>query len=126
MLSVFSKLSSHLNSLVDADPALAVKEARELDLDGPNRINLMSLRAATLVNAGASLGRQEAIDEGLELYRELHRLYPTADITYNLGNGLVEAAQIAEVMIPNGWIIRNRPAPTEPKPDDVIGRCCKT
>ena len=92
MLSVFSKLSSHLNSLVDADPALAVKEARELDLDGPNRINLMSLRAATLVNAGASLGRQEAIDEGLELYRELHRLYPTADITYNLGNGLVEAA----------------------------------
>lgn len=92
MLSVFSKLSSHLNSLVDADPTLAVQEARELVLDGPNRLNMMSLRAATLVNAGASLGRQDAIDEGLELYRELHNLYPTADITYNLANGLVEAA----------------------------------
>ena len=92
MLSEFSKLSSDLNALVDADPIRAVQKAREIDLDGPNRINLMSLRAATLVNAGASLGRQEAIDEGLELYRELHRLYPTADITYNLANGLVEAA----------------------------------
>lgn len=91
MLSVFSKLSSHLNSLVDADPTLAVQEARELVLDGPNRLNMMSLRAATLVNAGASLGRQDAIDEGLALYRELHNLYPTADITYNLANGLVEA-----------------------------------
>lgn len=96
MLSVFSKLSSHLNSLVDANPSLAVKKAREIDLDGPNRINLMSLRAATLVNAGASLGRQDAIDEGLELYRELHNLYPTANITYNLANGLVEAANCGD------------------------------
>ncbi|MEE4706104.1 LA2681 family HEPN domain-containing protein [Pseudomonas alliivorans] len=92
MLSVFSKLSSHLNALVDAAPTLAVQQAREIDLDGPNRINLMALRAATLVNAGASLGRQDAIEEGLELYRELHGLYPTANITYNLANGLVEAA----------------------------------
>jgi len=92
MLSVFSKLSSYLNSLVEADPTLAVQEARKLVLDGPNRLNMMSLRAATLVNAGASLGRQDAIDEGLELYRELHDLYPTANITYNLANGLVEAA----------------------------------
>lgn len=92
MLSVFSKLSSHLNALVDAAPTIAVQQAREIDLDGPNRINLMALRAATLVNAGASLGRQDAIEEGLELYRELHGLYPTANITYNLANGLVEAA----------------------------------
>ena len=92
MLSVFSRLSSHLNALVDAAPTLAVQEAREIVLDGPNRFNLMSLRAATLINAGASLGHQDAIDEGLELYRELHDLYPTANITYNLANGLVEAA----------------------------------
>ncbi|WP_431035451.1 LA2681 family HEPN domain-containing protein [Pseudomonas yamanorum] len=92
MLSKFSELSSHLNSLVDADPNLAIQEARDLVLDGRDRLNMMSLRAATLVNAGASLGRKDAIDEGLELYRELHDLYPTADITYNLANGLVESA----------------------------------
>lgn len=39
------------------DPALAVQHAREIDLDRPDRVNWMSLRAATLVNAGASLGR---------------------------------------------------------------------
>lgn len=92
MLSKFSELSSHLNSLVDADPKLAIQEARDLVLDGRDRLNMMSLRAATLVNAGTSLGRKDAIGEGLELYRELHDLYPTADMTYNLANGLVEAA----------------------------------
>ncbi|MBC3197446.1 hypothetical protein HU756_12075 [Pseudomonas poae] len=92
MLSRFSELSSHLNSLVDADPKLAIQEARDLVLDGRDRLNMMSLRAATLVNAGTSLDRKDAIDEGLELYRELHDLYPTADMTYNLANGLVEAA----------------------------------
>lgn len=92
MLSDFLKLSSSLCSLVDVDPALAVQQAREINLDRPDRVNWMSLRAATLVNAGASLKRQDAIDEGVELYRELHDLYPTADVTYNLANGLVEAA----------------------------------
>lgn len=92
MLSDFLKLSSSLCSLVDVDPALAVQQAREINLDRLDRVNWMSLRAATLVNAGASLKRQDAIDEGVELYRELHDLYPTADVTYNLANGLVEAA----------------------------------
>lgn len=77
---------------MDADPKLAIQKAREIDLDGPHRVNWMSLRAATLVNAGSSLGSQYAIDEGLELYRELHDVYPTADITYNLANGLVEVS----------------------------------
>lgn len=93
MLSVFSKLSSHLSSLVDTDPKLALQKAREIDLDGRDRANWMSLRAATLVNAGASVGQQDAIEEGLELYRELHGLYPTAYVTYNLANALVEAAK---------------------------------
>jgi tetratricopeptide (TPR) repeat protein len=92
MMSKFLKLSSSLSFLVDADPALAMQQAREINLDRPDRVNWMSLRAATLVNAGASLGDQDAIDEGVELYRELHGLYPTADVTYNLANGLVEAA----------------------------------
>lgn len=92
MLSEFLKLSSNLSSLVDADPALAVQQAREMDLDRPDRVNWMSLRAAILVNAGASLECQDAIDEGVNLYRELHSLYPTTHVTYNLANALVEAA----------------------------------
>lgn len=92
MLNKFSELSSHFNSLVDADPSLAIQEARDLVLDGRDRLNMMSVRAATLVNAGASLGRKDAIEEGLELCRELHSLYPTANITYNLANALVESA----------------------------------
>lgn len=35
---------------------------------------MISVRASTLVNAGASLGLSDAIEEGLELYRELHTL----------------------------------------------------
>ena len=92
MVSAFSKLSSHLNSLVDSDPRTALQEAREIDLDGRDRVNWMALRAATLVNAGASLKQQDAVEEGLKLYRELHSLYPTTDITYNLANALLETA----------------------------------
>ncbi len=65
MSSVFSKLSSRLSSLLDTDPKLALQKAREIDLDGCDRANWMSLRAATLVNAGASVGQQDAIEEGL-------------------------------------------------------------
>ena len=96
MLSEFSQLSASLNALVDTDPSLAVKKAREIDLNGPNRINLMGLRAAILVDAGALIRHQDAIDEGLKLYRDLHGLYPTAELTYNLANGLVAAAGYAD------------------------------
>ena len=83
MLSKFYELSAYLNSLLDSDPALAVKKAREIDLDTPERPNMMSLRAAILVDGGALIQQQDAIEEGLELLRELDGLYPSADITYN-------------------------------------------
>ncbi|MFO7073915.1 hypothetical protein P3E18_27125, partial [Pseudomonas aeruginosa] len=38
------------------------------------------------------LQQKDAVEEGLELYRELHSLYPTTNITYNLANALVETA----------------------------------
>ncbi|WP_375542111.1 LA2681 family HEPN domain-containing protein [Paraburkholderia sp. CNPSo 3274] len=65
---------------------------RKIDLDGPDRFSLMSLRAAILVDGGALVGEQEAIEEGLALFRELHGQFPKdADITYNLANGIVVA-----------------------------------
>lgn len=90
-LEKFYERSGHLSALLDNDPAEAVKQAREIDfdLDTSERFNLMMLRAATLVDGGTLTQQQDAIEEGLALFRELHDLFPTADITYNLANGLV-------------------------------------
>jgi LA2681-like HEPN len=90
----FYERSVHLNILLDNDPAEAVKQAREIDLDSPERFNLMSLRAAILVDGGALTQQQDAIEEGLALFRELHSLFPTAGIIYNLANGLIATTGI--------------------------------
>lgn len=87
----FAELSAHLSALLDSNPGEAVKQARNIDLDTPDRFNLMGLRAAILVDGGALIHQQDAIEEGLALFRELHSLFPNADITYNLANGLVAA-----------------------------------
>ncbi|WYX24899.1 LA2681 family HEPN domain-containing protein [Achromobacter xylosoxidans] len=91
MLRGFYERSAHLNSLLDRDPAEAVRQAREINLDTPERPNLMVLRAATLVDGGVLTQQQDAIEEGLALFRELHVSFPTADVAYNLANGLVAA-----------------------------------
>jgi hypothetical protein len=87
----FFELSGHLNNLLDTDPELAVREAREIDLSSPDWPNMMSLRAAILVDGGALTGQPDAIDEGLALYRKLHSQYTTVEVTYNLANALVAA-----------------------------------
>ncbi|ACQ99051.1 LA2681 family HEPN domain-containing protein [Burkholderia pseudomallei] len=92
----FHERSAHLKALLNDDPAEAVKQAREINLDTPEpeRFNLMVLRAGALVDGGALTQQQDAIEEGLALFRELHSRFPTADITYNLANGLVAATGI--------------------------------
>ncbi|WP_313303143.1 LA2681 family HEPN domain-containing protein [Diaphorobacter sp.] len=96
MLDRFYRLSAHLTALLNINPAEAVKQAREinLDLDTDERFNLMGLRAAILVDGGTLTQQQDAIEEGLALFRELHGLFPTADVTYNLANGLVAATSL--------------------------------
>lgn len=47
----FGEISAHLDHLIDTDPDEALRQARALSLEGPNRLNKMQLRAATLVNA---------------------------------------------------------------------------
>lgn len=94
LLDGFYERSAHLNALLNSSPAEAVKQAREinLDLDTSERFSLMGLRAAILVDGGALTQQQDAIEEGVALFRELHGLFPTAHITYNLANGLVAAS----------------------------------
>ncbi|TPG75494.1 LA2681 family HEPN domain-containing protein [Pseudomonas mandelii] len=91
MPSRYSELHAHLDHLLNTDPALAVTKAREIDLDTPDRPNWMNLRASVLVDGGALTQQQEAIEEGLALFRELHNLFPTANVTYNLANGFIAA-----------------------------------
>lgn len=87
----FYERSTYLNNLLDNNPTEAVKQAREIDidLDTPDRFNLMSLQAAIFVNGGVLTQQQDAIEDGLALFRDLHNQFPTADVTYNLANGLV-------------------------------------
>ena len=96
MLDRFYKRSAHLNALLNSDPAEAVKQAREINLDPgtDERFNMMGLRAAILVDGGALTQQQDAIEEGLALFRELHSSFPVADVTYNLANGLVAATGV--------------------------------
>ena len=85
----FFELAAHLNALLDSDPAEAVRQAQQIDLDSSERLNLMNLRAAILVDGGALTHQRNAIEEGLGLFRDLHGVFASADITYNLANALV-------------------------------------
>lgn len=90
-LDRFYELSAHLTKLLNSDPIEAVKQAREInfDLDTDERFSLMELRAAILVDGGALIRQQDAIEEGLVLFRALYDAFPTASVAYNLANGLV-------------------------------------
>lgn len=89
----FYEQAAHLNALLNSDPTEAVRQAWNISFsaNSDTRFNLMALRAAILVDGGALTTQQDAIEEGVKLFRELHALFPTADITYNLANGLIAA-----------------------------------
>lgn len=77
----FYERSAHLTTLLNSDPAEAVKQAREINLDTPEpeRFNLMMLRASALVDGGSLMQQKDAIEEGLALFRALHDRFPTTD-----------------------------------------------
>ncbi|MDH4432197.1 LA2681 family HEPN domain-containing protein [Pseudomonas shirazica] len=87
----FGEIAAHLDHLTNTDPHEALRQARKLSLEGQNRLNNMQLRAATLVNAGVQCQQQDAIDDGLTLYRELHSEYPAPDTVFNLGTAIVSS-----------------------------------
>ncbi|MES1174951.1 MAG: LA2681 family HEPN domain-containing protein [Myxococcales bacterium] len=88
------KLSARLSALLDTDPAEAVRQARALDPSSPNRLTAIALRAPILVDGGAACRDQGAIEQGLELFRELHGARPNPHVAYNLANAL--AAVVGE------------------------------
>lgn len=87
--SEFQELSARLSAIMDTDPAEAVRQARQIDLASPDRLNAMLIRAAILVDGGAASRQQDAIEEGLGLSRKLYEERPDTGVAYNLANGLV-------------------------------------
>ncbi len=86
----YDVLSRRLQPLLDSDPLEAVKQAREIELDTPESNNLAGLRAAILVEGGILTHQQDAIEEGVKIFRELHKKLPeNLNIAYNLANGIV-------------------------------------
>jgi len=89
LLDRFYARSSYFQNLFNIDPAEAVRQARQIDLDVPDRVNMMSLRATILVDFGDLTQQQDAVQEGIALLRELLGQSQQVDIAYNLANGLI-------------------------------------
>jgi len=85
----FLELSACLKSLLDCSPAEAVQQAQMINLESPERFNLMNLRAAILVDGGALTHQQDAVEDGLRLFRKLYVECPNSSIAYNLANAIV-------------------------------------
>ena len=83
------EVSRRLTLLLDSDPGEAIRQARKIDLASSDRLNAMSVRAAILVDGGAATQEQDAIEEGLRLFREVYAAVPDASVAYNLANALV-------------------------------------
>lgn len=83
------ELTSLLSALLDSNPAEAVRQARLIDITSSNRLNAMSARAAILVDGGAATRQQDAVEEGLRLFREVYEAVPEVSVAYNLANALV-------------------------------------
>ncbi len=81
-------LSERLTALLDVDPAEAVRQARQIDLASPDRLNALLIRAAILVDGGQASRQMDATEEGLKLFRELYALHPSAAVAYNLANAI--------------------------------------
>jgi hypothetical protein len=83
------EVSRRLTRLLDTEPAEAIRQARQIDLASSDRLNAMSVRAAILVDGGGATRQQDAIEEGLRLFREIYAEVPDTSVAYNLANALV-------------------------------------
>ena len=68
-----AELDAELRSLADQDPAEAIHKSRAL-LSGST--NQQSVAAGVLIDAGALTKDSQAIQEGVQVFRELSQKYP--------------------------------------------------
>ena len=93
-LEAFNQEAVRLHALMDRDPRQAIQEARALSSDTPvGGVLFTGLKAGVLIDAGASAGDKQAIEEGIALFRGLSATRPDeGGYHYNLGNGLAALA----------------------------------
>lgn len=78
-------ISERLQGLIDDDPVQAINEALQLS----GNINFELLKAAILVDAGATVKNRDAILKGVEIFRNAVANYQdNSELKYNLANGL--------------------------------------
>ena len=81
--------------LVDADPAQAIREARQLRGKGPVKQLVQTLRGSILIDAGGTSHDPTAVLEGVTLFRRLASAAPKQPtFRYNLANGLSQLATL--------------------------------
>lgn len=89
MTEKFQKLSENLSSLLESNPLEAIRKAREIETRAAAGSNFKSLRAAILVDGGVLANDRSAVEEGVEILRDLHATHPLSEIKYNLANGIL-------------------------------------
>jgi hypothetical protein len=87
----FGALAAKLQSLLDDDPLEAVRQARLLQPVSSDGMGTAALRASLLVDGGAASRQQDAIEEGLALFRRIHERDGCSDNGYNLANAITAA-----------------------------------
>ena len=100
--ATLSEIDGKLRAQLDKDPARAIEGARKL-LDGD--ADLRSLAAGVLIDGGAAAGDKAAIEDGIEIFRELVETYPKIPaMRYNLANG-VSALGDLEQFVDVNWYL---------------------
>jgi hypothetical protein len=90
----FNQIVARFDELESTDPQEAINQARSLILDGPHGQNFKVIRAAVLVNVGVAINQQDAVQEGLALYREIYESHQTPAIRFSLATAIISSVDI--------------------------------
>lgn len=93
MKEMYEEQQAHLMSLLDTNPLEAIKLAQAMLLEDYEdqyvKLNMIGLCAVIFIDGGTATQHREVIKRGVELLSGIYIRYPTANIAYNLANGLV-------------------------------------
>lgn len=97
--------TSALRRLLDEDPQRAVDEARALIGRGQVRIQVRFLRATLLVDGGALIRDEQALREGVRIFRDVLKVADDkAGVGYNVANGLDSLTKLADWSSPDAYV----------------------
>jgi tetratricopeptide (TPR) repeat protein len=95
---------TRLYGMTDADPAMALREARRLRDDGPHGM-WTQLRACVLTEAGSASKNKKAVEEGTEIFRIALAAKPDDPmVAYNLANALSALAKLDGTKHPQSYL----------------------